>query len=175
MTEELTYLPTNDIMFKLIFGSIGNEKITQKFIESILGKKIKPITLGHKLELEIPSPTSKQMVADVIAKDKEQKKYVLEMQRTKTKGLLQRFLGYDCKLYVSGIKKKEQYDTIKQATLIVIMEEPFPGLEKIKDYHTVIDLAIKAHTEIEFNNVIQLHIIELEKYQEQKKSAGKIE
>ncbi|MBO5348550.1 MAG: PD-(D/E)XK nuclease family transposase, partial [Clostridia bacterium] len=46
---------------------------------------------------------------------------------------------------------------------------------KIKDYHTVIDLAIKAHTEIEFNNVIQLHIIELEKYQEQKKSAGKIE
>ncbi|MBO5349574.1 MAG: hypothetical protein J6A89_07150 [Clostridia bacterium] len=37
MTEELTYLPTNDIMFKLIFGSIGNEKITQKFIESILG------------------------------------------------------------------------------------------------------------------------------------------
>ena len=80
MSQELTYLPTKDEIFKRLFGSIGNEQIAKNFIEGILDINIQSVTLDHKLELPREHPRNKKMVADVIIKDEQGRKYILEMQ-----------------------------------------------------------------------------------------------
>lgn len=90
MTKSLTntptpkYLPTNDVIFKCLLGNPGNERITKSFLEHITGEEIEEISTNFKLELLKEKPKEKQMVADLIAKDKYLQKYIVEM---KQKGL----------------------------------------------------------------------------------------
>jgi predicted transposase/invertase (TIGR01784 family) len=87
MTKSLTntptpkYLPTNDVIFKCLLGNPGNERITKSFLEHITGEEIEEISTNFKLELLKEKPKDKQMVADLIAKDKYLQKYIVEMQR----------------------------------------------------------------------------------------------
>ena len=39
MAKNKMYKPTNDVIFKLIFGKAGNEKITKSLIEEIIQKR----------------------------------------------------------------------------------------------------------------------------------------
>jgi len=175
MEEKPKYLPTKDIVFKKMFGEFGNEEITKNFINSITNANVKKVTLDHKLDLGVESVEKKKMVADIIVKDSTEKKYILEMQRQSSSGVLKRFFGYMCKIYVSEIKVKEQYDKLKKVTLILIMEEPLQELKNSKDYHTVIELAVKSKLELDFKYIVDIHVIELSKYKKYRKSNGKID
>ena len=83
-TPSPKYLPTNDVIFKCLLGNPGNERITKSFLEHITGEEIEEISTNFKLELLKEKPKEKQMVADLIAKDKYLQKYIVEM---KQKGL----------------------------------------------------------------------------------------
>ena len=83
-TPSPKYLPTNDVIFKCLLGNPGNERITKSFLEHITGEEIEEISTNFKLELLKEKPKDKQMVADLIAKDKYLQKYIVEM---KQKGL----------------------------------------------------------------------------------------
>ena len=67
-----------------MLGNPGNERITKSFLEHITGEEIEEISTNFKLELLKEKPKDKQMVADLIAKDKYLQKYIVEM---KQKGL----------------------------------------------------------------------------------------
>ena len=45
--KEEYLIPTNDFVFKRIFGYEGNEEITKDLISAILGRKIKKIELKN--------------------------------------------------------------------------------------------------------------------------------
>ena len=45
-------VPTNDYVFKKIFGQVGNEEITKDLVSSIIGKKIQSINLDGNTILE---------------------------------------------------------------------------------------------------------------------------
>ena len=131
------YLPTNDVIFKCLLGNPGNERITKSFLEHITGEEIEEISTNFKLELLKEKPKDKQMVADLIAKDKYLQKYIVEMQRKAYDYLPDRFIAYLSKTYVADIKVKEDYKKLKRTVLVVLMEEDFPNLENIQEYHTV--------------------------------------
>ena len=40
-------LPTIDVVFKALFGEVGSEKITSRFLESILQRKIETLDLSR--------------------------------------------------------------------------------------------------------------------------------
>lgn len=40
-------LPTIDVVFKALFGEVGSENITSRFLESILQRKIKTLDLSR--------------------------------------------------------------------------------------------------------------------------------
>ena len=79
--EAKFFIPTSDVIFKLIFGTNKNEEITRSFVEFILQKKIKRLDLNKKLELERKDQYQKKMVSDVIAEDFDGNRYIIEMQR----------------------------------------------------------------------------------------------
>ena len=175
MAKNKMYKPTNDVIFKLIFGKAGNEKITKSLIEEIIQKKMPEITLNNKLDLPKQYPEEKQMIADVIAKDKNDRKYIIEMQRKNYSEIIKRFFSYGIDIYLADLKKMKKYNELKQTTVIVIMEEPLKVLNNVNEYHTIIEFATKKHTEIEYEELIQMHIIELKKYIKQRKTLGKKE
>lgn len=155
---------TSDVYFKCLFGSKGNESITKNFIESIIGEKMDSVTTDYKLELDKSSIVGKQMITDLIAKDQNLRKYIIEMQRKTHSYLPKRFLGYLSKAYVSDIKVSEDYDNLKRTVLIIIMKEDFPGISDISDYHTIWNFREQKHKDKILHDSLQVHIIELNKY-----------
>ena len=176
MSQIQNYLdPRNDVVFKCLFGARGNEKITKDFLEHITGEKIEEITTDWKLELERSSVKGKQMVRDLVAKDKNLKKYIIEMQRKAYEYLPKRFVGYASKTYVADIKVSEDYNTLKKTVLIVIMEEGFYGLENIEEYHTVWKYTEQKYKERTLEDTTEIHIVELNKYEQQKEKTKQVD
>lgn len=176
MSETQTYLnPQNDIVFKCLFGAKGNEKITKDFLEHIIGEKIEEITTDWKLELDRSSTKDKQMVRDLVAKDKSLKKYIIEMQRKAYAYLPKRFVGYISKTYVADIKVSEDYNTLQKTILIVIMEEDFWGLENVEEFHTVWKYTEQKYKQKTLENTTEIHIIELNKYKAKKEETKQID
>ena len=181
MTENLTdsqnpkYLPTNDVIFKCLLGNPGNERITKSFLEHITGEKIEEISTNFKLELLKEKPKDKQMVADLIAKDKYLQKYIVEMQRKAYDYLPDRFIAYLSKTYVADIKVKEDYKQLKRTVLVVLMEEDFPNLQSIPEYHTVWHYREENHREKILTKNTEVHILELQKYKRHKNQTGELD
>lgn len=167
--------PQNDVVFKCLFGAKGNEKITKGFLEHIIGEKIEEITTDWKLELDKSSTEDKQMVRDVVAKDKNLKKYIIEMQRKAYEYLPKRFVGYTSKTYVADIKVSEDYNILQKTILVVIMEEGFVGLENIEEYHTIWKYTEQKHKEKTLEDTTEIHILELNKYKQQRKKGKEID
>lgn len=181
MTENLTdsqtpkYLPTNDVIFKCLLGNPGNERITKSFLEHITGEKIEEISTNFKLELLKEKPKDKQMVADLIAKDKYLQKYIVEMQRKAYDYLPDRFIAYLSKTYVADIKVKEDYKQLKRTVLVVLMEEDFPSLQSLPEYHTVWHYREENHREKILTKNTEVHILELQKYKRHKNQTGELD
>jgi len=50
MVRDKAMLPTNDYVFKRIFGQVGNEEITKGLLRAILKREIKKVNLdGNKI------------------------------------------------------------------------------------------------------------------------------
>ena len=174
MDEEKFYGTENDVMFKCLFGAQENEKITKDFLEFVTNEKIESITLDHKLELEKLSPKSKEVKTDLRAKDEKLRNYLLEMQNRTNQLLPKRFLSYLCRAYVADLKIADKYSMLKQTVLIVIMNESFPQISKNSNYHTQWLFKEKNTNEV-LSEDLQIHIIELPKYKNQKKKTNKME
>lgn len=176
MPETKKYLdPKNDVVFKCLFGARGNENITKDFLEHVIGEKIEEITTEWKLELNKSKIEAKQMVRDLVAKDNNLQKYIIEMQRRALEYLPNRFIGYTSKTYVADIEVGDNYDTLKKTVLIVVMEENFKGIEDVEEYHTVWKYTEQKHKEKTFDNTTEIHILELNKYEKLKEKNGKID
>ena len=181
MTENLTdsqtpkYLPTNDVIFKCLLGNPGNKNITKSFLENITGEKNEEISTNFKLELLQEKPKDKQMVADLIAKDEYLQKYIVEMQRKAYDYLPDRFIAYLSKTYVADIKVKEDYKKLKRTVLVVLMEEDFPNLETIQEYHTVWHYREENYREKILKKNTEVHILELQKYKRHKNQTWKLD
>lgn len=161
------FIPTSDVIFKLIFGTNKNEEITRSFVEFVLQKKIKTLDLDKKLELQQNDQYQKQMVSDIIAEDFDGNRYIIEMQRSNKDNIISRFFGYACSVYLKDFRVGQDYKKLKKTCMIVISENNFPGLKDRNEYHTKIEFLIKNQTQIEFNNLIEMHILELSKYKKQ--------
>ena len=173
--KQKRYMPTNDVIFKCLLGNAGNERITKSFLESVVGEQIEEISTDFKLELLKEKPEDKQMIADVVARDNKLQKYIIEMQKEAYKYLPNRFIGYMSKTYVADIKVKAKYTNLKRTVLVVLMEENFPNLQDIEEYHTVWHYREQNHKEKVLTKCTEIHILELNKYKKQKKKGGKID
>ena len=97
------------------------------------------------------------------------------MQRKAYDYLPDRFIAYLSKTYVADIKVKEDYKKLKRTVLVVLMEEDFPNLENIQEYHTVWHYREENHREKILTKNTEVHILELQKYKRNKKQTGEID
>ncbi len=73
-------LPTNDLIFKTIYGKEGSESITEDFIKAFLDLEVKIEKLEDSEPLDIDLTSEKLGILDVLATTSDGTRINLEMQ-----------------------------------------------------------------------------------------------
>ena len=60
--------PKLDIVFQILFGEVGSEKITKDFLNSILDEEVYEVDLNQNIVLRRELPEDKMGIVDVLAK-----------------------------------------------------------------------------------------------------------
>jgi len=172
--KNISTLPTNDVIFHCLFGTKGNEKITKAFLEKLLNKEVEEIDLDLNLNLIREHYDDKLGILDVRVKDKNGVNYNIEMQNTSSNTLPERIISYWSRLYNGDLKVGNDYNTLNKTIAILIVNDTIKNLEVIKKFHTKWNLREETYTEIILTDYLEIHIIELPKYIQSKKSNNNV-
>ncbi|MBQ9266728.1 MAG: Rpn family recombination-promoting nuclease/putative transposase [Clostridia bacterium] len=159
-----TISPKEDMVFKKLFGSKGNEAILKDLLEYILDIQIKEIKLDLSTEVLPERYKGKSSRIDVRAELDNGTKVDIEMQ-SEVKGYNEkRCLEYWSKLYTNDIMEGDDYAELKKTICVWIVDgkvykefEEFESTWKMKEDK----LGISGH----FQD-IEIHVIELQKFRE---------
>lgn len=159
--------PTNDYVFKRLFGYVGNEEITKGLLNSIIEDvEIDSIKLDCKEILEQDLLSDKFGILDIRAVLNNNIQCNIEMQIIDKKDIENRLLFYWSKLYSKSINLGAKYIDAQRTIIILFADYCIKNLDTIKKYFT------KWHIcEDEYKNVIltknfEVYIIELPKYEQ---------
>jgi predicted transposase/invertase (TIGR01784 family) len=165
--------PTNDYVFKRIFGKVGNEDITRSLIKATTGINFKEIELDQTPMLEKDLLENKMGILDVRVIANKNNNIDIEMQVAKSEYVADRIIWYWAKLYSESIKSGESYDNTKRAICILIADFTLEKLNEIEEYHTKWNIREEKYSNIILTDKLELHIIELEKLEKMKNLYGK--
>jgi predicted transposase/invertase (TIGR01784 family) len=158
---------TNDLLFKIVFGSKGNEKLLALLLNALLQFKGK-----QKIEeLEILNPINlpefraeKQSVIDVKARDKSGEVYCVEIQVKAHSEILKRVLFYSSASYMKQITRGTKYTDLQKTICLWIMcQTILPEKEIYNKYLIKHDKNNKVLTDM-----IEYHFVELSKFDKDK-------
>ena len=161
--EEKIIVPTNDFVFKRIFGYPGSEKITKRLLELIIEDDIESIDLGNSTILEKDLRDEKVGILDILAKGKDNTKYNIEMQMISKENIQDRMLFYWSKVFLRGIKEGNQYDELNKVVSILIANFKLKNIKEIPEFHTKWQIREETYSNTVLTSKLEIHIIELPK------------
>lgn len=163
--------PKLDYVFKRIFGCVGNEEITENLLNSILENKISKIELDKNPILEKDLLNDKIGILDIKAKADNNVNINIEMQIVDKKNIEKRLLYYWSKMYIQNIKEGEDYEKLEKTIVILFTDYNLEKLKDIKKYITQWNIREKENQCVVLTNVLEIYIIEIEKYKERAEKA----
>lgn len=158
--------PKLDVVFQALFGEVGSEKITGKFLQSILKQEVSEVDLSQNIVLRREREDDKLGVLDIIAKINEKEYCNIEMQLVDTGEIRERILYYWSKIYTRQLKKGQEYKELEKTIVILIANFAIKGLEELK-YHTEWKIMDKETQKVILTDKFELRIIELPKVREE--------
>ena len=153
---------TNDYVFKKIFGDKRNGDITKRLVSLIIGKKIDSLKLEDTF-LQPDFPDGKMGVLDMRALIDNNIFCNIEMQVVNQGNLPDRLLFYWSKIFSSEIKSGEEYEKLKKAISILIVDFDLNELKNVKKYITKWNIREEKYHEIILTDKLEIYIIELPK------------
>lgn len=157
--KELT--PKNDIIFKKIFGSKGNEDILKDLISAILEEDIKEVEIQKDMQLEKIDINDKTGILDIKALTNDNVQVNIEMQIVKQQNMEKRTLFYWSKLYTQGIHEGEMFHKLKKTITINLLDFNYFDT---KQYHTKWHIVEDIEKDKILTDVLEIHFIELKKF-----------
>ena len=158
--------PKLDIVFQALFGDVGSEKITGRFLRSILKQEVSEVDLSQNVVLRKEREDDKLGVLDIIAKINKKEYCNIEMQLVDTGEIRERILYYWSKIYARQLKKGQKYRELEKTIVILIANFEIKGLEDLK-YHTEWKIMDKETQKVILTDKFELRIIELPKIKEE--------
>jgi len=121
------YVPTDDIMFHLLFGRNKNKNLTDSFIKSTLkyvneNYNLHNIKIRSEVSPERLNLYDKTVRLDLLAEYNEGL-ICIEMQNTYNANIYKRARCYAAKVESTYLKNGEDYSSLKPLTMIVILNE----------------------------------------------------
>ena len=154
--------PKIDVIFQILFGEIGSEKITQDLLSCILSEKIYDVNLNQNIVLRRELPEGKLGIVDVLAKVNDNEYCNIEMQMTNKKNIIKRMLYYWARQYSREIRKSENYQDLKRTIIILIANFELTNLSKL-GFHTKWKIIEEKERKIILTEDMELNIIEIPK------------
>lgn len=158
--------PKLDIVFQALFGDVGSEKITGRFLQSILKQEVSEVDLSQNIVLRREKEDDKLGILDIMAKVNEKEYCNIEMQLVDTGEIRERILYYWSKIYARQLKKGQKYRELEKTIVILIANFEIKGLEDLK-YHTEWKIMDKETQKVILTDKFELRIIELPKIKEE--------
>ena len=155
--------PTNDYVFKRIFGRQENFESTKSLIECITDEKIKSIELDKNTILEKDITSDKLGILDVRATLNNNTEVDIEVQVVSQKNIAKRLLFYWSKMYGSEIKEGESYEKLKRTIVIVIADFEVKYFKDIPKFHTKWKIIETEFTKKVLTQDFEIDILELPK------------
>ena len=162
--------PTNDYVFKKIFGSIGSEDITREFIKCATGMNFECINLDTTPILEKDLIDKKTGILDVKVVADKINNIDIEMQVVKSEHIAERILFYWSKMYNKTIRQGLGYERAQKAICILIADFKVSNLTQIDKFYTRWKIMEENYTKQSFTDKLYIVIIELEKLKDIKET-----
>ena len=165
--------PTNDFIFKKIFGETKNEKLLKDLLESILTDiEIKKVEVNKDVSLTRKMITEKLGILDVVATLNDETKVNIEMQVKDYYNTVERSLFYGTGVFHENLESGEDYIDIPQSISIwitnydVFEEGPFHERARLRrDYENIL-----------LTERLEFHYIQLPKFKKKcKRISSKLE
>jgi len=153
--------PKNDIIFKKIFGSKGNEVILKDFLTSIIEEPIKEIEVEKDSKLEKEELNDKVGILDIKAKLDNGTQVNIEMQVVNQQNMEKRTLFYWGKLYTGSIHEGDPFYGLKKTITINLLDFNYFDT---KEYHTKWHIVEDTEKDKVLTDVLEIHFIELKKF-----------
>ena len=154
--------PKLDVIFQILFGEIGSEKITQDLLSCIIDEEIYDVNLNQNIVLRRELPEGKMGIVDVLAKINNNEYCNIEMQMTNKKNIIKRILYYWVKQYSREIGKSEDYKELKRTIVILIANFEIIDLKDL-GFHTKWKIIEEKERKIILTEDLELNIIEMPK------------
>ena len=178
-TREIERLPlTDDYIFKRVFAFEGNESVLKDFLEAILKKDIKEVTIKNP-EIIPYEKDEKRGLLDIKAETDDGTILDIEMQMKDRKDTEERGIQYLGNMITSQLQVGDDYTKLKKSIVIFITNYNFL---KRNSYHSVgkmkfdetleeeyVDMGYKEEEQIA-SKYIEFHYIELPKYKKKEPS-----
>ena len=118
-------VPTNDIIFQLLFGRNKNKHLTDNFIKSTLkfindDTNLNNIRINSEVSLEKIKIKDKSIRLDILA-EYDEKIVCIEMQNKNLGDIYERARFYASKVEAHNLSKSEKYTDLKPLTMIIIL------------------------------------------------------
>ncbi|MCI9064120.1 MAG: Rpn family recombination-promoting nuclease/putative transposase [Clostridia bacterium] len=155
--------PTNDYVFKRIFGHKGNEDITKGLINSIINKEVEIVDLSESPILEKDLKDDKIGILDIKAKLDNEIMCDIEMQVVKYDNIEERIMFYWSRVYTDGIHSGEDYNELNKTIVILLSDFELDVTKDIPKIHTKWEIREEEYTKVVLTKVLEIHIIELPK------------
>lgn len=156
------YTPTNDYIFKRLFGHPGNEDITQSFLNSILENKIHIVSLNNNTILEKDIIDEKTGILDIRATLNNNIPCDIEMQVARIDNIEDRMLFYWSKIFYSSLSVGDSYNKLPKTIVILITDFEIKKFSEISSFHRTWRI-YDDKLEYMLTDKLELHIIEIPK------------
>jgi len=134
--------PKNDLAFKRIFGAERNKDILIHFLNDIFGRTTNPIeeVTFLKLSQDPEIAALRVSIVDVLCKDAEGNRFIVEMQINNEKGFEKRAQYYAAKAYTEQRGQGIEFADLKEITFLAITDfSLFPEKKEYLSHHVVLD------------------------------------
>ena len=161
--EKKVLKPTNDFVFKKIFGSVGSERITTSLLEAILKIDITAIDLDKNPITEKDVLNDKMGIMDIRVEINNKIDADIEMQIIDQGNIEIRLMRYVSKIFIRGLKAGENYLDAKESIAILIANFEIEKHKNVKKILTEYEMREKNYGNIVLTDKIKVYILELPK------------
>ena len=154
--------PKLDVIFQALFGEVGSERITKKFLEAILDEELEEVDLSRNIVLKRENLEDKMGILDVLVKINNEEYCNVEMQMVEKDKLLERILYYWSRIYGKNLKSSNDYVELKKTIEVLIVNFEIKKLEEL-EYHSKWKIIEEKKRKLVLTEDLEIHIIEIPK------------
>lgn len=166
-------LPTNDLIFKTIYGKEGSESITEDFIKAFLDLEVKIEKLEDSEPLDIDLTSEKLGILDVLATTSDGTRINLEMQVGNYANIEEKFSFYGMEIFVENVQKGKKYKDIDKTISVMILKDDYIKYREYAKHVLRWKLREEEYHDLILTDKLELCIISLEKIKK-KNATGEI-